>query len=173
LLLKECGCPLSQPGSCRFQSLILIFFCLQGFDGIIAGTCSNNWAEYLVQLFGPNGAVAILSLLWVDSTCATASCFMSAQRVCLSSESFYPDFNVSRTMEHNSFPQLQCLTSSETSAISEIVSLPDHSHAENLRSLGHLRNLYRRHPPRTQILPTHQQEKSYAHPRRFPRARNE
>ncbi len=109
LLLKECGCPLSQPGSCRFQSLILIFFCLQGFDGIIAGTCSNNWAEYLVQLFGPNGAVAILSLLWVDSTCATASCFMSAQRVCLSSESFYPDFNVSRTMEHNSFPQLQCL----------------------------------------------------------------
>jgi hypothetical protein len=49
---------------------------MQDFDGIIAGTFANNWAEYLVQLVGPNGAVAILALLWVDSTCATASCFM-------------------------------------------------------------------------------------------------
>jgi amino acid transporter len=62
-------------------TLIIILFCIQDFDDIIAGTCANNWAEYLVQLVGPNGAVAILSLLWVDSTCATASCFMSAQRV--------------------------------------------------------------------------------------------
>lgn len=62
-------------------TLILILFCLQDFDGIIAGTYANNWAEYLVQLVGPSGATAILSLLWVDSTCATASCFMSAQRV--------------------------------------------------------------------------------------------
>jgi len=62
-------------------TLIVILFCMQDFDGIVAGTYANNWAEYLVQLVGPNGAVAILSLLWVDSTCATASCFMSAQRV--------------------------------------------------------------------------------------------
>jgi len=62
-------------------TLIIILFCIQDFEGIIAGTYANNWAEYLVQLVGPNGAVAILSLLWVDSTCATASCFMSAQRV--------------------------------------------------------------------------------------------
>jgi amino acid transporter len=34
-----------------------------------------------MQVIGENGAVTILSLLWVDSTCATASCFMSAQRV--------------------------------------------------------------------------------------------
>jgi len=61
--------------------LILILFCLQDFDGIINATYTNNWAEYLVQLIGENSAVAILSLLWVDSTCATASCFMSAQRV--------------------------------------------------------------------------------------------
>ncbi len=54
---------------------------MQDFDGIISATYANNWAEYLVQLIGENGAVAILSLLWVDSTCATASCFMSAQRV--------------------------------------------------------------------------------------------
>lgn len=62
-------------------TLIIILFCIQDFDGIISGTYANNWAEYLIQLVGENGAVAILSLLWVDSTCATASCFMSAQRV--------------------------------------------------------------------------------------------
>jgi amino acid transporter len=62
-------------------TLILILFCLQNFEGIISATYANNWAEYLVQLVGENGAVAILAMLWVDSTCATASCFMSAQRV--------------------------------------------------------------------------------------------
>ncbi|KAJ9609783.1 hypothetical protein H2200_006111 [Cladophialophora chaetospira] len=62
-------------------TLIIILFCMQDFDGIISATYANNWAEYLVQLIGENGAVGILSLLWVDSTCATASCFMSAQRV--------------------------------------------------------------------------------------------
>ncbi|KAH8674340.1 amino acid or gaba permease [Xylariales sp. PMI_506] len=62
-------------------TLILILFCLQDFDGIIDGTYSNNWAVYLLQLLGPRGAITILSLLWVDSTCAAASCFMSAQRV--------------------------------------------------------------------------------------------
>jgi len=62
-------------------TLIIILFCIQDFDGIISGSYANNWAEYLVQLVGPGGAVSILSLLWLDSTCATASCFMSAQRV--------------------------------------------------------------------------------------------
>ncbi|KAH6718405.1 amino acid or gaba permease [Leptodontidium sp. MPI-SDFR-AT-0119] len=62
-------------------TLIIILFCIQDFDGIINGSYANNWAAYLVQLVGENGAVAILCLLWVDSTCATASCFMSAQRV--------------------------------------------------------------------------------------------
>jgi hypothetical protein len=76
-------------------TLIIILFCIQDFDGIIAGkplassspiltnsklaTYSNNWAEYLMQLIGPSGSIAILVLLWVDSTCATASAFMSAQ----------------------------------------------------------------------------------------------
>ena len=54
---------------------------MQDFQGVVNVGYSNNWAEYLVQLVGKNGAVAILSLLWVDSTCATASCFLSAQRV--------------------------------------------------------------------------------------------
>lgn len=62
-------------------TLIIILFCMQDFEGIVAAAYVNNWAEYLVQLVGENGAVAILSLLWVDSTCATASCFLSAQRV--------------------------------------------------------------------------------------------
>lgn len=54
---------------------------MQDFDGIISAEYSNNWAEYLIQLLGENAAVAVLVILWVDSTCATASCFMSAQRV--------------------------------------------------------------------------------------------
>ncbi|KAJ2970844.1 hypothetical protein NQ176_g7987 [Zarea fungicola] len=62
-------------------TLILILFCIQDFDAIVAGTYSNNWAEYLMQLIGPAGSTAILVLLWADSTCATASAFMSAQRV--------------------------------------------------------------------------------------------
>ncbi|KAK5055977.1 hypothetical protein LTR84_012527 [Exophiala bonariae] len=62
-------------------TLIIVLFCMQDFDGIISATYSNNWAEYLLQLIGENGAVAILIVLWVDSTCATASCFLSAQRV--------------------------------------------------------------------------------------------
>lgn len=62
-------------------TLVIVLICMQDFDGIISATYANNWAEYLVQLVGKNGAVAILAILWVDSTCATASCFMSAQRV--------------------------------------------------------------------------------------------
>jgi hypothetical protein len=60
-------------------TLIIILFCIQDFDGIIGAAYSNNWAEYLMQLIGPAGSVAILVLLWIDSTCATASAFMSAQ----------------------------------------------------------------------------------------------
>lgn len=62
-------------------TLILLLFCIVDFDAIVDAKYTNNWAQFLVQLIGPNGAVAILSLLWVDSTCATASCFLSAQRV--------------------------------------------------------------------------------------------
>ena len=45
-------------------TLIIILFCMQDFDGIINATYTNNWAGYLVQLVGENGAVAILSMLW-------------------------------------------------------------------------------------------------------------
>jgi amino acid transporter len=62
-------------------TLIIILFCLQDFEGIISATYANNWGEYLAQVVGQKGAVAILGMLWVDSTCATASCLLSAQRV--------------------------------------------------------------------------------------------
>lgn len=62
-------------------TLIIVLFCLQDFDGIVSATYANNWGEYLVQVVGNKGAVGILSMLWVDSTCATASCLLSAQRV--------------------------------------------------------------------------------------------
>lgn len=52
-------------------TLILLLFCIQDFDGIVNGELTNNWGVYLVQLLGENGAVAVLSILWVDSTCAT------------------------------------------------------------------------------------------------------
>ena len=55
------------------KTFIMILFCMQDFDGIVSATYSNNWAEYLVQIVGPDGAVALLVLLWLDSTCATAS----------------------------------------------------------------------------------------------------
>ncbi|KAH8780967.1 amino acid or gaba permease, partial [Diaporthe sp. PMI_573] len=63
------------------STLIIILFCMQDFDGIVSATYSNNWAEYLVQLVGEDGAVFLLVLVWLDSTCATATCFLSAQRV--------------------------------------------------------------------------------------------
>ncbi|KAF2840697.1 amino acid transporter [Patellaria atrata CBS 101060] len=62
-------------------TLIMILFCMQDFEGIINAHYTNNWAEYLIQLVGEDGAVALLVMLWIDSTCAAATTFMSAQRV--------------------------------------------------------------------------------------------
>ncbi|KAK4539886.1 hypothetical protein LTR36_010280 [Oleoguttula mirabilis] len=87
-------------------TLIIILFCMQDFEGIVSAEYSNNWAEYLVQLVGPRGAVAILSLLWVDSTCATASCFMSAQRVtfAISRDGVLPFSKYFRRLNRNKIP---------------------------------------------------------------------
>lgn len=43
----------------------MVLFCIQDFDGIVAAGFTNNWAEYLIQLVGENGAVALLSILQV------------------------------------------------------------------------------------------------------------
>lgn len=59
----------------------MVLFCMQDFDAIVAASYANNWAEYLVQLLGEKAAVGVLVILWIDSTCATTSAFMSAQRV--------------------------------------------------------------------------------------------
>ncbi|KIW08732.1 uncharacterized protein PV09_00673 [Verruconis gallopava] len=87
-------------------TLVIVLFCIQDFDGIINATYSNNWAAYLVQLVGENGAVAILSLLWVDSTCATASCFLSAQRVtfAISRDGVLPFSKFFRKLNRNKIP---------------------------------------------------------------------
>jgi amino acid transporter len=79
---------------------------MQDFTGIIDATYSNNWAEFLVQLIGPNGAVVILSLLWIDSTCATASCIMSAQRVtfAISRDGVLPFSRYFRRLNKNKIP---------------------------------------------------------------------
>lgn len=87
-------------------TLIIILFCMQDFEGIISALYANNWAEYLVQLVGKRGAVAILSLLWVDSTCATASCFLSAQRVtyAISRDHVLPFSNFFRKLSKRKMP---------------------------------------------------------------------
>ncbi|KAH8816794.1 amino acid or gaba permease [Xylogone sp. PMI_703] len=87
-------------------TLVIILFCIQDFEGIIDGSYANNWAAYLVQLVGPKGATAILSLLWVDSTCATASCFMSAQRVtyAISRDNILPGSKYFRRMSKRKIP---------------------------------------------------------------------
>ena len=55
--------------------------CIQDCDALVGATYSNNLAEFLLQIVGKNGTLAILALVWIDSTCATASCVMSASRV--------------------------------------------------------------------------------------------
>ncbi|KAL1880073.1 hypothetical protein Daus18300_001436 [Diaporthe australafricana] len=87
-------------------TLIMVLFCIQDFDGIVSASYSNNWAEYLVQLVGVDGAVALLVIFWLDSTCATASCFMSAQRVtfAISRDGVLPFSRYFRKLSKNRLP---------------------------------------------------------------------
>lgn len=62
-------------------TLILVLFCMQNFTGIVNGAYPNNWAEYLVQLVGPKGAIAILAFTWIDGLLAIGVCMLSAQRI--------------------------------------------------------------------------------------------
>lgn len=87
-------------------TLIMVLFCMQDFDAIISANYTNNWAEYLIQLLGEDAAVAVLAILWIDSTCATASCFMSAQRVtfAISRDGVLPFSKYFRRLNHNRIP---------------------------------------------------------------------
>ena len=88
-------------------TLILLLFCIQDFDAIIDADYSNNWAEFLVQTVGPRGATAILSMLWIDSTCAATSCVMSAARVtyAISRDNVLPGSHIFRKLsEHRRMP---------------------------------------------------------------------
>lgn len=60
----------------------------------------------MLQLVGENGAVVFLAILWVDSTCATASCFMSAQRVtfAISRDGVLPFSKYFRKLNGNRIP---------------------------------------------------------------------
>lgn len=62
-------------------ALALVLLCMQDFMGVVNGGYANNWAEYLVQLVGRKGAVAILVLTWLDSILCTGVCILSAQRI--------------------------------------------------------------------------------------------
>ncbi|KAF2721446.1 amino acid or gaba permease [Polychaeton citri CBS 116435] len=62
-------------------TLVLILFCMQDLDSVINGSFANNWAQYLLDLVGPNGATAILVFIWLDGCLSTAVCFLSAQRI--------------------------------------------------------------------------------------------
>ncbi|KAF2095068.1 amino acid transporter [Rhizodiscina lignyota] len=62
-------------------TLILVLLCMQNFMGIVNGEFPNNWAEYLVQLVGNKGAVAILIFTWLDGILCTGVCLLSAQRI--------------------------------------------------------------------------------------------
>lgn len=88
------------------QTLIMVLFCVQDFDGIVSSTYTNTWAAYLIQLLGEDAAVAVLAISWIDSTCATTSCFMSAQRVtfAISRDGVLPFSKYFRRLDHNKIP---------------------------------------------------------------------
>ncbi|EMC98546.1 hypothetical protein BAUCODRAFT_147061 [Baudoinia panamericana UAMH 10762] len=87
-------------------TVVVVLFCMQDFDSIISATYTNNWAEYMVQLIGPRGAIAIFSILWIDSTCCTAACFLSAQRVtfAISRDGILPGSKIFRRLSRNKMP---------------------------------------------------------------------
>ena len=62
-------------------TLLLVIFCMQDFMSIVNGSYPNNWAEYLVQLVGRDGAVVILLFIWLDSLLCTGVTVLSAQRI--------------------------------------------------------------------------------------------
>ncbi len=43
--------------------LALVLVCMQDFMGVVNGQYANNFAEYLVQLVGPTGAVVFLAFI--------------------------------------------------------------------------------------------------------------
>ncbi|PFH62472.1 hypothetical protein XA68_13374 [Ophiocordyceps unilateralis] len=62
-------------------TVVLILFCIQDFEALISAHYANNWAQFLVDVVGRRGATAILVMSWIDCTCSTAACLLSAQRV--------------------------------------------------------------------------------------------
>lgn len=62
-------------------TLMLFIFCMQDFMAVAGGSYANNFAEFLIQIVGKNGAMTLCVLCWLDGTCCTTICILSAQRV--------------------------------------------------------------------------------------------
>jgi amino acid transporter len=62
-------------------TLVILLFCIRDFNAIANGTYANKFAELCLQALGPKGATAVLILCWLDGTCGTITCILSAQRV--------------------------------------------------------------------------------------------
>jgi len=62
-------------------TLILLLFCIRDFMAIVNSSYANNFAELALQALGPRGAVLVCVLCWLDGTCSTMICILSAQRV--------------------------------------------------------------------------------------------
>jgi amino acid transporter len=62
-------------------TLVILIFCIRNFDAIVNGTYANNFTELCLQALSPKGATTVLILCWLDSTCSTTICILSAQRV--------------------------------------------------------------------------------------------
>ncbi|KAJ9149818.1 Amino acid or gaba permease [Pleurostoma richardsiae] len=87
-------------------TLIIMLFCIQDFSGIVNASYNNNFAEYLVQVVGENGAVGLLVLLFIDSTCVAAANIMSCQRVvfAISRDGVLPFSKLFRQLNKNKMP---------------------------------------------------------------------
>lgn len=80
-LQKACGQAHCPRGYYPYQRSSSSYFCIRNFDAIVNGTYANNFVELCLQALGPKGATTVLILCWLDSTCGTIICILSAQRV--------------------------------------------------------------------------------------------
>jgi amino acid transporter len=54
---------------------------MHDFMAVAGGSYGNNFAEILLQIVGKNGTMTLCILCWLDGTCCTTICILSAQRV--------------------------------------------------------------------------------------------
>jgi len=62
-------------------TLILLLCCVRDFMAMANSSYANSFAELALQALGPQGAIVVCVLCWIDGTCCTMICILSAQRV--------------------------------------------------------------------------------------------